>query len=569
MVVSGYRADLLGAAVEEVWPGAEIVHNPEYATTGSMRSLALARRAVDGAREVLVAESDLIVEDRGLPLLLVEPAPDVVLASGPTGAGDEVWICGEDGRVREIAKAPSGAHPRAGELVGLSRLSASTLDALVDGHRAEGESAAGEHYEERISRSAAEREIRYRLVPDLAWGEIDAAQHLERVRREVLPRLTPRILLTPGPATTSDRVREVLRGPDLGSREAPFSGVVRRVRDKLLEAMGGDPAAYRPVLLPGPGTAAVEGALTSLTIPGDRVLVLENGAYGGRAAAILEAHGIEHDVLSGPWTRPLDVEAAREALRDDTTHMFWVHHETTTGVLNPLGPLVELARERGVRTVVDAMSSFGGVDEAWADVGVDALASSANKCIQGLPGVAFVLCRAALLERAAGSAGRRPFTLDLVAAEKHLAESGQFRFTPPVQVVQALEAALDELLAESVAGRAARYTASWTALLEGAGRAGLQPLVEPRHHSRILTAFHEPEHDAFDYDTLHADLRERGVTLYPGKLPDLPSFRVGNLGAVGPDDLRWAAFLIQRHLERRGIVPGHAEAAAGPGETVR
>jgi len=363
--------------------------------------------------------------------------------------------------------------------------------------------------------------------------------------------LPPRkILLNPGPATTTDRVKLALLAADICPREAEFGAVVTAIRRDLLAVAGTDAATYAPVLLAGPGTAAMEAALGSLVPRAGRMLILANGAYGERAAAIASALGITARVWRYDWTqRPTAAEfAAQLAAGEPCTHAFWVHHETTTGLLNPLEEFGAVCRARGVVSIVDGISSFAGLPYTLADAPVDALIGTANKCLQGQPGLGFVLVRRPILAAAAGTA--RSVALDLHAHERSLA-AGQFPFTPPVQVVYALAAALQETLAETVPARAARYRACYETMLAGMTTLGFAPLLPRELHSGLLTTFLTPTWPGFTFDGLHDHLYARGITLYPGKLTDRDTFRVANIGALTPADLRTFLAAVKEYLDAR------------------
>lgn len=349
-----------------------------------------------------------------------------------------------------------------------------------------------------------------------------------------------RILLNPGPCTTTDAVKHALLVADICPREAEFGAVVVAVRKKLLAVAGADSATHSAILLAGPGTAAVESTLGSLVPRDGRVLILDNGAYGERAAEICAALSVPARIWRVPWTErptPGEFAAQLDAPDGQCTHAFWVHHETTTGLLNPLDAFGAACRERGVVSIVDAMSSFAGVPLVLGQVPVDFLLSSANKCLQGMPGIAFVLARRAPLAAAAAKKTVRSVALDLHRHARSEDAGGQFPFTPPVQVLYALDRALDETLAEGVAARAARYAACHAAMLAGMEALGFAPLLPPAFRSGLLTAFRTPAWPGYSFDGFHDFLFARGITLYPGKLPGADTFRVATIGALTPADI--------------------------------
>lgn len=363
-----------------------------------------------------------------------------------------------------------------------------------------------------------------------------------------LPR---KILLNPGPATTTDAVKRALVVPDICPREAEFGELTGVIRRDLLAVAGADPAVHTAVLIAGPGTAAMEAAIGSLVPAAGKLLVVDNGAYGERAGQIAAVLGVPCQVWRLPWTErpePAQLAAQLDGPAGPFTHVFWVHHETTTGLLNPLAEFGAVCRARGVVSIVDTMSSFAGRALVLRDTPVDFILSSANKCLQGMPGISFVIGSRALLAARPGPG--RSYALDLVRHEKSLA-AGQFPFTPPVQVVYALAQALRETLAEGVPARAARYQACYATMLAGMERLGFQALLPRPLHSGLLTAFHTPAWPGFTFERLHDFLYARDITLYPGKLPGTDTFRVANIGQLTPADLAAYVAAVEAFLHAR------------------
>lgn len=340
---------------------------------------------------------------------------------------------------------------------------------------------------------------------------------------------------------------------DLCPREREFGALLAAVRAKLPRVVDGD-GTHTAVLLAGSGTAAVEACLTSVVGPADRVLIVDNGAYGRRAHQIAHVFGLPHRALRLGWDEYPHADRVDAALAEvpGATHCFFVHHETTTGMLNPLAEIVSACRSRGVQTVVDAMSSFGGVPLDLRASPADFVISSANKCLQGFPGLSFVLARREALGQVA-ELPRRSFYLHLYDNWRAQEEMGEFLYTPPVQVLHALDAALDELFGEGREARHQRYAACYATLHTGMRALGFRSLLPEAWHSGLLTAYHEPDHPAWRFDAMHDDLYARGVTVYPGKLSDARTFRLANIGDLYPDDMRVALCHLDRHLADRGI----------------
>lgn len=564
VLVTGHEAAQFEAFLAAHAPTVRRVHNPDYARTGSMHSLWLARGAVPG--DLLLLEADLLLEARAIPALLESREPDAVLLSGTTGQGDEVFALGERGRLRALTKRKPAGEVSLGEFVGLTRLSAATLAELCRHYEATVAFPSNYHYDDGLTALAAHRQIATVTVPDLCWAEVDDAAQLARALREVLPRLGPaadpgpvprKILLNPGPCTTSWRVKSALLMPDLCPREAAFGDLLDAVRSKL-PAVAHAQGSHTAVLLGGSGTLAVEAALASLVGPDDRLLVVENGAYGRRMEEIALAHGLAHRCVRWAWGEAPDLAALDAALAAEPapTHCCFVHHETTTGMLNPLAGIVAACRDRGVVTIVDAMSSLGGVPLDLRAVPADCVVASSNKCLQGLPGLGVVLVRPELLAQAA-TRPRRSLSLHLPDLWRAQEQERQFLYTPPVQVLRALDAALDEYFAEGAAARHARYAACHTVLLAGMQRLGFACLVPAPWQSRLLTAFLEPDDPRWSFAAMHDYLFARDITVYPGKVPGLRSFRLATLGDLGTADVERFLTHLGEYLRGAGIGPGH------------
>lgn len=365
---------------------------------------------------------------------------------------------------------------------------------------------------------------------------------------------TPRkILLNPGPCTTTELVKQALVMEDICPREKEFGELTGRVRAGLVEVAHGS-ATHTAVLIPGSGTTAVEAVLASCVGPDDRVLIVDNGAYGRRAEQIARTYGLAHRVLKlawGEYPEPARIAAMLESA-PRCTHCFLVHHETTTGMLNPLTEVAALCRSRGVSLILDAMSSLGGVPLDVRVTTADFVISSANKCLQGMPGLAFAIADRGALARTA-KVPRRGVYLDLHAQWQAQENEQQFLFTPPVQVLNALAAALDEYFAEGAAVRHARYADCHARLIMGMESIGFVPLVPPAWRSGLLTAFHEPGAATWNFEALHDWLYARGVTIYPGKIADKRTFRIATIGDLLPADIDRVLGLVGEFCATRGV----------------
>ena len=361
-----------------------------------------------------------------------------------------------------------------------------------------------------------------------------------------------KLLFTPGPLNTTNGVKSAMLC-DMGSRDAEFLGIVREIRRQLLE-IGGADEAFECVLLQGSGTYVLESVISS-AIPRDgRLLVLVNGAYGRRIRDIAKVHGIETEALELAENRKFTAEMVRDQLAalPGTTHVAAVHCETTTGILNPIEEIGPIVRNAGAVYFVDAMSSFGAVEIDLKTAPIDFLVSSANKCIQGVPGFGFVLARRERLLECRGRA--RTLSLDLYAQWAAGEADGEFRFTPPVQVLLAFHQALREFNAEGgVRGRGARYRSNHVALMRGMRELGFETYLAPEDASHIITTFRYPANPQFKYEALYRKLSEGGFIIYPGKLSDEPTFRIGTIGALYPRNIEALVEKIGLVLEEMGV----------------
>jgi len=359
-----------------------------------------------------------------------------------------------------------------------------------------------------------------------------------------------KILLNPGPATTTEMVKQALVMPDICPRERAFCELYADVRERVAR-LTGDPQEIAAIPVVGCGTAALEAALVSLVPSDGAVLIVDNGDYGRRIIDMAKALDVPHRVLDFGWGRPIDLAVLDERLAawaGEITHLFVVHHETGSGMLNPLDAITNLARRHGVRLLLDAMSTWACLPITLGASGVDALVSSSNKCVQGMAGLGLVIATRALLDEAV-AAPRRCFALDVVAEHAHLERTGQSRFTVPPQIVSALHRALVELDEEGLAGRQARYEQSMRVLLAGLDELGFELLLDDDQQSRILVAIREPREAWYDFDTMHDALSTDGFTIYPGKQGESPCFRLAVLGAIDASDITAFLAALGRYMK--------------------
>ena len=360
------------------------------------------------------------------------------------------------------------------------------------------------------------------------------------------------LLLTPGPLTTSRTTKEAMLR-DWGSRDGAFIAMNTRVRERLVEMAGGT-GTHVAVLLQGSGTFAVEATLGTFVPRDGKVLILINGAYGRRMAQMCRVIGRACATLEWPEDTPVDPGAVATRLAADPaiTHVAVVHCETTSGILNPLAEVATAVAEAGRRLLIDSMSAFGALPCDARTIPFDALASSFNKCIEGVPGATFVICRRPALEAVAGNA--HSVSLDLYDQWVYTEKSGQWRFTPPTHVIAAFDQALTEHAAKGgVAGRGARYRRNCQVLVDGMRAMEFRPLLPDALQAPIIVTFHTPPDPRFEFKTFYDRLAKRGYLIYPGKLTVADSFRIGCIGRLTEDDMRGALAAIRETLKEMGM----------------
>ena len=361
-------------------------------------------------------------------------------------------------------------------------------------------------------------------------------------------------LFTPGPLTTSGTVKQAMLR-DLGSRDHEFIGLIKDIRNGLLRLAGlSQGEGWEAVPMQGSGTFAIESVISSISPPGAKWLVIINGAYGERILKIIERHGITAEAIRCDENELPDVAAIRSALAGGTfSHVAAVHCETTSGIMNPIAEMGKEARGAGCVYFVDSMSAFGGVEFDLEGCEIDFLVSSANKCVEGVPGFGFALCRRESLEATEGFS--RTVSLDLLSQWQALEKNGQFRFTPPTHTLLAFARALQELEAEGgIAARAERYRANHDCCLSGMRSMGFREYVNADLQGNIITSFLYPT-AGFNFDEFYDRLNGKGFVIYPGKVTKADCFRIGHIGHLFPEDTEALLRAIREVSEEMNLFP--------------
>ena len=361
-----------------------------------------------------------------------------------------------------------------------------------------------------------------------------------------------RILLTPGPLTTTLRTKLAML-KDWGSWDADFNAVTASVRRSLLNIIHGQDS-HVVVPLQGSGTFSVEAAVATLVPHDGHVLVLDNGAYCKRAARLTTMMGRRCSVMGFDEAAQVNPAALaqRLAAEGSITHVVLIHCETGAGVHNPLQAVADVCATHGRGLIVVAMSSFAALEIDARQTRFDALVAASGKCLEGVPGMGFVFIRKAVLD---GCAGRsQSLAMDLHDQYVYMEKTTQWRFTPPTHVVVALHEAIAQFEAEGgQSARLARYTRNYQTLIAGMARLGFRPFLDPAIQAPIIVTFHAPADPRYDFKTFYAAARARGFLLYPGKLTQVETFRVGCIGAIGPFEMEQAVHAVALALQDMGI----------------
>lgn len=362
-----------------------------------------------------------------------------------------------------------------------------------------------------------------------------------------------KILLNPGPATTTQSVKEALVVEDICPREKEFGQLLDSIKLDLVKIVHGEDT-HVAALFTASGTGGLEAAITSAVPRGKKLLVVENGAYGTRMVKLASTFNIEvvrYSLPYGDYPNMAEIENLIESTTD-ITHLAVVHHETTTGMLNPVQAICDLAHQHGIEVIVDCMSSYAGIPIDVNKWNAEYIISSSNKCIQGMPGLVFVIFKEDLLEKIKET--KRSFYFDIYSQYTGFEKTGQMQFTPPVQVAYALRQAIDEYFTETESGRWSRYQNNYATLYNGLNELGFEFLLPDQQQSKILLAVKEPNHVNYNFKAMHDYLFARGFTIYPGKGAKEATFRLSILGDLHEEDITGFLKCLGQYMRHAKII---------------
>ena len=546
------------------YPIIKTVRNDNYENTSSMGTLEVCAPLVK--ESALLLESDLLYDSIGLFVLQNEERDNVILASGKTNSHDEVYLEVDDkGILCGVSKDKSKIKNLAGELVGISKVTKSFLNKMVsfyDKTRAQNAKIDYESVFCQIAQDSNDGEPIYvRKIEYYAWTEIDDEAMLERANKEVYPRIKENeslrsvrreVLLNPGPSTTTDSVKYAQVVADICPRELEFGNLMEEVATGITEVCA-DPKDYITVMFGCSGTGADEAMVSSCVPPNGKLLVVDNGSYGARLAKIASVYGIDMDVFKSSTYEPIDLAALEKQMQSKKYTTFAiVYHETTTGLLNPLEKICPMAKKYGMTTICDIVSAYGGMPIDLGSLGIDFATSTSNKHIGGMAGVGFVVCRKSELLKQKDWPMRN-YYLNLYDQYKYFLETKQTRFTPPVQTFYALRQAIIETKVETVEKRFERFTDCWKILVNGLKEIGLKMLVKEEFQSHFITAILIPETPKYNFNELHDYARSFGFTIYPGKLGNIDTFRIANMGDIRPEEMTHFICILRDYMHSIGV----------------
>lgn len=352
------------------------------------------------------------------------------------------------------------------------------------------------------------------------------------------PKVKRNVLLNPGPATTTDTVKYAQIVPDICPREKEFAAIMKEMADELVKIVHGDLDKYTAVLFTGSGTINIDSCVNSLVPEGKKILVLDNGAYSGRAAEVARYYHMDCIDLKLPITEPIDLAKAEEAIKsdDDIAVVYCCHHETGTGVLNPIREIGALAHKYGKTMVVDTTSTYAMIPIDMDKDNLDFVMASAQKGLMSFTGLSYVIGNTEMIEASKNYPTRSYYT-NLFMQYDFIKNKGEMHFTPPVQTIYATAQAIKEYWEEGEQGKWERHQSIWEAIYRGLDRLGFKTIIPKELQSKLVVSVLYPDDANWDFTKVHDYVYERGFTIYPGKVSELPTFRLCSLGTIVPADI--------------------------------
>lgn len=368
------------------------------------------------------------------------------------------------------------------------------------------------------------------------------------------PKVKRNVLLNPGPATTTDAVKYAQVVPDICPREKEFGQIMKQMGEDLVKIVHGDLNKYTAVLFTGSGTVNIDACINSLVPANKKILIINNGAYSERGAEVCEYYHIDHINLKLPITEPINVLKVEEALKsnDDIAVVYCCHHETGTGILNPIREIGALAHNFGAAMVVDTTSTYAMIPIDMEKDNLDFVMASAQKGLMSMTGLSYVVGNTAMIEASKNYPTRSYYT-NLYMQYSFIKEKGEMHFTPPVQTIYATKQAIKEYWEEGEIAKWNRHQSLWDAIYKGLDRLGFETIIPRQWQSKLVVSVKYPEDPNFDFTKIHDYVYEKGFTIYPGKVSNLPTFRLCALGTIVPSDIDNFFIALEEGLKHYNI----------------
>ena len=542
------------------YPIVKTVKNENYRDTSSMGTLEVCASLIND--EFILLESDLIYDEIGLKVLINDARDNVILASGKTNSFDEVYLdFDQDEILTKVSKNIEEINNPNTELVGITKISKDILNQMVSLYNENIEKYKKIDYENVLQILAKNNPIYVHKINHYVWAEIDDKKMYERAVNDIYPhileneelyKIKREVLLNPGPSTTKDSVKYAQVCADICPREVEFGDLMENI-EKDLTSFGADCKEYTTIMFASSGTGADEAMISSCVPPNGKLLVIDNGSYGARLAQIAKTYDIDTTIFKSSTHEPIDIEALEYEFKSGDYDTFaMVHHETTTGLLNPVEIICPLAKKYGMVTIVDTISSYGGMPMDFKEMGIDFVSCTSNKHFGGMAGIGFVVCnRDELVKQKEWP--MRNYYFNLYDQYRYFIETKQSRFTPPVQTFYALRQAIIETKVETIEKRFERFTKCWNILVDAVNEIGLEMIVEKENQSHFITAILNPDVPDYDFDEFHDYVKSFGFTIYPGKLGNIGTFRIANMGDIESEEMIQFVKLLKEYMNKIGV----------------
>lgn len=529
--------------LSQKYPQIECVFSPRYAETNSMYTLYNCRESIKDDDFILL-ESDLVFEQKAISSLLECDAPDVMLTTPVTKFQDQYYVESDDNDILINCSVKKEDINAKGELVGIHKLSNRFYKLMCDDYAKIVDEKLKLGYEyELLYMSQRISSVFVLNIPGLRWYEIDDIDDLRFAERTLLPyfheKVIRNVLLNPGPATTTDSVKYAQIVPDICPREKEFASLMKGLRSDLLKIVHAPEDKYTSVLFCGSGTINIDICINSLVPEGKKILVINNGAYNSRAVEVCEMYHIPHINLKFSVYEQPKLEEIEKTLKEDplVAVVYCCHHETGTGVLNPIREIGAIAHKYGAIFVSDTTSTLGMIPLDVVKDNIDFCMASAQKGLMAMSGLSFIIGKTDVI-KASKNYPTRSYYCNLYLQYEYFEKTGEMHFTPPVQTIYATIQALREYFEVGEEAKFARHRRVYEAIHEGLDELGFKTIIPRNIESGLVVSVLYPEDQNWDFEKVHDYCYEHGFTIYPGKISTSNTFRICSLGMIDVQDIK-------------------------------